>query len=131
VVKHLRKIYRVIEKKVHQVKCLSHLHGMLDSFVLSTVSKWDNTNNCMAMKEGAPADCRLPVRAWLANHFLGRWFGCLGLTKWPPRSPDLTSCDFFFVGVSHRRSTLNKTKKHKMNGSNKFDILLTLLVWTA
>jgi len=101
----------MIEKKVHQVKWLSHLKGMLDSFVLFNVSKWDNTNNCMALKEAAPPDCRL------ANHFLGRWFGCQGLTKWPPRSPDLTSCDFFFVWQGHKWCTLIKSKNTRWTGT--------------
>jgi hypothetical protein len=71
---------------------------MIDSFVLPITCKWDNANNPMAIKEGVPTDCRLPVRVWLANHFLGRWFGCQGITKWLPRSPHLTSCDFFLWG---------------------------------
>jgi hypothetical protein len=36
----------------------------------------------------------LPVRAWLDNHFTGRWIGSGGRTKWPPRRPDHIPCDF-------------------------------------
>jgi hypothetical protein len=83
---------------------------MVDRFVLSIVSKWDNTNNCLALKEGAPPGCRLPFRAWLANHFFGLWFGCQGLKKCPPRSPDLTSCDFLFWGWATDEVHLSKPK---------------------
>jgi hypothetical protein len=62
------------------------------------------------MKEGAPPDYRLPVRAWLDNRFLGRWIGRQGPTKWPPRSPDLTSCDLFLWGWATDKVGLSKPK---------------------
>jgi hypothetical protein len=83
---------------------------MLDISVLPIVSKWDNTNKCMAMKERTPPDCRISVRAWLVDHFVVRWVGCQGPTKWPPRSPDLTSCYFFLWGWATDEVRLSKPK---------------------
>ncbi|GFG31161.1 hypothetical protein Cfor_08628 [Coptotermes formosanus] len=35
------------------------------------------------------------VRNWLKEVFLMRWIGRSGPIEWSPRSPDLTSLDFF------------------------------------
>jgi len=45
----------------------------------------------------------LAVRTFLNEHLLNRWIGRAGqngqvFCKWPPRSPDLTVCDFFLWG---------------------------------
>ena len=51
------------------------------------------------MQDGAPPPhFALLVRAWLDNHFLGRWIGCRGQSEWTPPSPDLTTCDLFLCG---------------------------------
>ncbi|KAJ8945773.1 hypothetical protein NQ318_013129 [Aromia moschata] len=50
--------------------------------------------------DGCPAHYTLLVRQWLHNHFSGRWIGrgrdCP--RPWPPRSPDLTTMDFYVWG---------------------------------
>jgi len=51
----------------------------------------------------APPHWKLTVRAYLNENLPGRWIGRAGdednvLLKWPPRSPDLTPCDFFLWG---------------------------------
>lgn len=45
--------------------------------------------------DGAPAHYAASVRTWLDRKFPQRWIGRRGPMEWPPRSPDLTVCDFF------------------------------------
>lgn len=54
-------------------------------------------------QDGAPPHWSLTVRSYLNNLLPQRWIGraCdddLTLLTWPPRSPDLTPCDFFLWG---------------------------------
>ena len=55
------------------------------------------------MQDGAPPHWALVVRAYLNAHFPQQWIGRAAdrddaLIRWPPRSPDLTPCDFFLWG---------------------------------
>lgn len=50
------------------------------------------------MHDGAPHHYARTVRNWLNNNFPLKWIGRRGPTLWPPRSPDLTLCDFFLWG---------------------------------
>ena len=50
-------------------------------------------------QDGAPAHYALDVRAWLDSKFENQWIGRGGPIEWPPRSPDLTPCDFFLWGI--------------------------------
>ena len=60
-------------------------------------------NNYIFQQDGAPPHWHRNVRNYL-NHVLPlRWIGRSGqddlvLNTWPPRSPDLTPCDFFLWG---------------------------------
>ena len=60
-------------------------------------------NNYIFQQDGAPPHWHRNVRTYL-NHTLPlRWIGRswqddLVLNSWPPRSPDLTPCNFFFWG---------------------------------
>lgn len=45
--------------------------------------------------DGAPPHYARVVANWLNNNFPERWIGRNGPVLWPPRSPDLNSCDFF------------------------------------
>lgn len=49
--------------------------------------------------DGAPAHFGREVRAHLNQAFPDRWIGRGGPVSWPPRSPDLTSLDFFLWGT--------------------------------
>lgn len=49
-------------------------------------------------QDGAPPHYALIVREWLNTNLPGRWIGRRGPYEWPPRSPDLTPCDFFLWG---------------------------------
>ena len=51
-------------------------------------------------QNGAPPHWKLTVRAYLNNNLPRRWIGSTSgegnvMLKWPPRSPELTPCDFF------------------------------------
>ena len=35
------------------------------------------------------------VHCWLDGQFPGQWIGCLGPVEWQPRSPNLTTLDFY------------------------------------
>ncbi|XP_050307516.1 uncharacterized protein LOC126744202 [Anthonomus grandis grandis] len=45
--------------------------------------------------DGCPAHWRLTVREYLDNVFPNSWIGRDGPIAWPPRSPDLTTLDFY------------------------------------
>lgn len=45
--------------------------------------------------DGAPAHFSCVAREWLDAKLHGRWIGRRGFREWPPRSPDLTICDFW------------------------------------
>ena len=54
-------------------------------------------------QDGAPPHWSLSVRQWLNDTLPGRWIGRGSarddrLSAWPPRSPDLSPCDFFLWG---------------------------------
>jgi hypothetical protein len=51
-------------------------------------------------QDGAPAHNALIVHEYLEQAFNHRWMGTRGPVEWPPRSPDLTPLDFFFMGTS-------------------------------
>jgi hypothetical protein len=67
-------------------------------------------------QDGAPAHYGSIVRNWLDSHFPKRWIGRRSDFPWPPRSPDLTTADFFLWGylkdkVYKRRPTDISTLK--------------------
>ena len=49
-------------------------------------------------QDGAPAHRRIIVREFLAEVFNNRVIGLGHEHEWPPRSPDLTPCDYFLWG---------------------------------
>ncbi|XP_030848369.1 uncharacterized protein LOC115926899 [Strongylocentrotus purpuratus] len=50
------------------------------------------------IQDGAPAHRRIIVRNRLAELFNERVIATYHPVEWPPRSPDLTPCDFFLWG---------------------------------
>jgi len=67
------------------------------------------------MQDGAPPHYSTAVRAWLNNNLPDQWIGRgVGSDQckivWPPRSPDLTPCDYFLWGyVKHLTYSQNPT----------------------
>lgn len=59
-------------------------------------------------QDGAPAHTAIATRTLLDKHFPDRWVGKFGPLQWPPRSPDLTSCDNALWGII--KSSIKKKK---------------------
>ncbi|PNF17170.1 hypothetical protein B7P43_G09082 [Cryptotermes secundus] len=62
-----------------------------------------NRHNVRTWGDGAPPHWHLNVQRFLNESLPQRWIGRMGsedlaLQFWPPRSPDLTPCDFFLWG---------------------------------
>ena len=60
----------------------------------------DDSNDYIFQQDGSPAHYK-DVRGYLNRNLPQRWIGRIGkeddaLMRWPPRSPVLTPCDFFF-----------------------------------
>jgi hypothetical protein len=56
-------------------------------------------NKAVFQQDGAPAHTAIATRQLLSKYFPLRWIGKFGPTPWPPRSPDLTSCDNALWGI--------------------------------
>lgn len=76
---------------------------------LDMVSEWlipqveEDSNDYILVQDGAPPHWHLDVRDYLDERLPLRWIGRAtddneSLMRWPPRSPDLTPCDFFLWG---------------------------------
>ena len=68
--------------------------AMLDEYLWPAV----RYKRLIFQHDGAPAHYERNVRNWLDHKFKNLWIGRRGPTEWPPRSPDLTPCDFFLWG---------------------------------
>ena len=69
------------------------------------ITELDNTpvleavrNNLIWQQDGAPPHYGLIVRSFL-DEKSEEWIGRRGKIDWPPRSPDLTPCDFSMWGI--------------------------------
>lgn len=63
----------------------------------------EHEDDFVFQQDGAPPHFLCDVREYLNTHLPHRWIGRASeddvpLLKWPPRSPDLTPCDFFLWG---------------------------------
>ena len=58
----------------------------------------DHFNQLWWAQDGAPAHNLLAVRQWLEEFFRNRIIALHHDIEWPPRSPDLTPCDYFLWG---------------------------------
>uniref|UniRef100_A0A0K0EGZ0 Tc1-like transposase DDE domain-containing protein n=1 Tax=Strongyloides stercoralis TaxID=6248 RepID=A0A0K0EGZ0_STRER len=72
----------------------------------------------MFQQDGAPAHFARRIRGILNENLENRWIGRgARLKEWPPRSPDLTVCDYFLWGYlkdqvySHNITNLIQLKK--------------------
>lgn len=73
---------------------------MLEQYVLPELEASHMQREvCIFQQDGAPPHYATTVRDWLDRTFPGNWMGRGSPTMpWPPRSPDLTICDFFVWG---------------------------------
>jgi hypothetical protein len=66
---------------------------------------WENSDDFILQQDGAASHFHHKVLRCLSEYLPWRWIGRsvqnidLPLKEWPPRSPDITSCDFFPVGI--------------------------------
>lgn len=67
-----------------------------------------NLDDLWFQQDGAPPHYHLDVRRYLNVVFPARWIGRRGSVEWPPRSPDLTPCDFFFWGYLKSKVYTNR-----------------------
>jgi len=70
----------------------NELPEMLENINLHTVQ------NMWIQQDGAGAHCARIVTNFLNHRYSQRWIGRNGFITWPPRSPDLTSPDFYLWG---------------------------------
>lgn len=61
-------------------------------------------------QDGAPAHTAIATRNFLTEMFQDRWVSKFGPTPWPPRSPDLTSCDNALWGILKPRIIAHKAR---------------------
>ena len=94
---------RIIDKNVRTIFLAKTLHGL---------------DECWFQKDGAPPHFALGVRERLNEHFRRRWIGRRGAKEWPPRSPDLTHLDFWFLW-SHQRDRLSWVHRQCRTLENK------------
>ena len=72
---------------------------MLETQFWPALTALPNYQQFVFQQDGAPPHWSRAVRDWLDEHFPSRWIGRRGnFLEWPPRSPDLTVCDYFFWG---------------------------------
>jgi hypothetical protein len=74
---------------------------MLKNWLMSKLNA--NSNDYVFQQDGCPVHYHKDVRRYLNQILPQRWLGSTGqedgaLMRWPPRSPDLTPCAFFFWG---------------------------------
>ena len=86
-----------------------------------------NKDQFVFMQDGAPPHWSRAVRDWLNEKLPNRWIGRGADTdlniKWPPRSPDLTPCDFFLLGYLKSKLYVNQPnniEELKTNIKNAF-----------
>jgi len=73
---------------------------MLENLVMPQLN--EDSNDYIFQQDGSPAHYK-DVRGYFNRNLPQRWKGRTGkedeaLMRWPPRSPDLTTCEFFFWG---------------------------------
>jgi hypothetical protein len=80
---------------------------LLENYFWPQFTDLPNPEDYLFMQDGAPPHYSHLARNWLNNRLPNQWIGrgtSTDLQKiiWPPRSPDLTPCDFFLWGyVKH------------------------------
>ena len=77
-----------------------YLH-MLENWLMPQLN--EDSNDYIFQQDGSPAHCHKDVRRYLNRNLPQKWIRRAGkeddaLMRWPPRSPDLTPCDFSFWG---------------------------------
>ena len=140
-------VFCVISKK--------HLHSpfffegnVTDDVYLQMVQSWlmderiaNEHEDFIYQQDGAPPHWKLTVRAYLNDNLSRQWIGrtrCEDkvMLKWPPRSSNLTPCDFFLwryvntlVYVSPLPANINEFKKRSTIALEKVTKDMLHRVW--
>jgi hypothetical protein len=116
-----------IDGRLNQHKYLNLLETFFQQY-LNTLP-WDERERLYFQQDGCPAHSTQIVRQWLDNNFPEKWIGRLGPIPFPPRSPDLTNCDFYLWGhlkqivYSHDITTdVNVLKERITNAVNSIHL---------
>ena len=72
---------------------------MLQEEFIPAIEERGIVNSAHFQQDGAPAHTAHETRNFLNNMFPDRWVGKFGPVSWPPRSPDLSSCDNALWGI--------------------------------
>lgn len=106
---------------------------MLENFA---IPQFENEQpNMILQLDGAPPHWRQFVRDCLDEHFPHRWIGRDGPIPWPPRSPDITPCDFFVWGFvkdrvySNKVNSLEEMKQKIREAFDEIDVPMLRRVW--
>jgi transposase len=79
---------------------------MLENFLRPKIDEYGDEHNLedfWFQQDGATTHTARRPRAILKEVFPGRMVSLHEAVPWPPHSPDLSPCDFFFVGVPQGR----------------------------
>jgi transposase len=71
---------------------------MLKDNIIPQLQEHSGFSTMIWQQDGAPPHYGKIVRDYLDDTFV-RWIGRRGTVEWPPRSPDLTPCDFSLWGI--------------------------------
>jgi len=86
---------------------------MLETYAVPQVMQIEDHDHFYWQQDGAPPHWAITVRNFLNETFGKRWIGRSGPIQWPPRSPDLTPCDFYFWG--HLKSLVYKNRPESLD----------------
>lgn len=104
--RHDRLFFFFLDGSVNQ-----HLYQNLirDKFI-PTLQDEGIYQNCHFQQDGAPAHTAIATRDLLNEVFPNKWVGKYGPTPYPPRSPDLNSCDNSLWGILKHQVMLQKPR---------------------
>ncbi len=71
---------------------------MLQNIIIPQLEKRTEFEKMIWHQDGAPPHYGKIVREYLDDTFV-QWIGRRGTVEWPPRSPDITPCDFSLWGI--------------------------------
>jgi hypothetical protein len=109
----------------HTVTSTTYL-DMLEPFVVPQIGG----NSVIFQQDSAPPHFVNVVREFLDINFPRRWIGRGGWKQWPPRSPDLTTLDFYLWGYI-KQTVYSETINNIEQLSNGSELLshLSLLMF--
>jgi hypothetical protein len=82
---------------------------MLKNNIIPELEEHSNFQTMIWQQDGAPAHYGQVVRNYLDDTFV-QWISRRGTIEWPPRSPDLTPCDFSLWGIIKDRVYAQKPR---------------------